>query len=71
MGLSEKISDCQDCIRTAGGRAFTEMLEEAADEWTADLIAIDDRDEAMRLTGAIRKIKYLIARVNEDKITKK
>jgi len=69
--MNTKINECRECLHTAGGRAFTNMLEAAVEEWTADLIETNDKDESVRIVGAIRSVKYLLKRVHEDEIEEK
>ena len=65
MRLADKIANCNACKGSHGARVYTELMEAACDEWTADLVNTDDNEEKTRLQGAIRKVEYLLKRIEE------
>ncbi|RMH45466.1 MAG: hypothetical protein D6694_04670 [Gammaproteobacteria bacterium] len=67
MSLHDLIRDCHDARATKIGGLFISMLEAAVEDWTERLIDMDDHDGKTRLQGAIRNVRYLLQRINEER----
>ena len=67
--LNKSIADCQGLQMSPAGRAYKALLENAIDDWTKTLVETNDDTESYMLKGAIRKVSYLLGRV-EEKTTK-
>ena len=66
MSLHKRIQDCHDVRGTQAGALFISMLDAAVDDWIERLIDVDDHDEKTRLQGAIRYVRYLLRRIEEE-----
>jgi len=64
--LNESIAECNSLQSTTAGRAYKALLEDAVDDWTKTLVETDDESESQQLKGAIRKVGYLLNRVEEQ-----
>ena len=68
MSLHKRIQDCHAVRGTQTGALFISMLEAAVDDWTERLIDVDEHDEKTRLQGAIRNVRYLLRRIDEEQL---
>jgi len=68
-GLNKSIAECSSLQMTTAGRAYKALLENVIDDWTKTLVETDDDVESHMIKGAIRKVSYLLKRV-EEPVTK-